>query len=81
MEQECIEERSHNDMERPHVCKLSVNATEHLLFGGHCALTCKETEVDVTETLRADKMEEHLYILIFDISQTHRDRGTEQGEV
>lgn len=42
MEQECIEKGSHNDMERPHVCKPSINATEHLPFGRHGALTYKE---------------------------------------
>lgn len=68
-------------MERPRVCKPSIYAIERLLFGRHRAQTYKETEVNVTETLWADKMEDHLYILIFAISQTHRDRSTEQGEV
>lgn len=67
-------------MERPHVCKPSINATKHLPLVGTVLWPIRK-QVDVTETLRADKMEDHLYILIFDISQTHWDRSPEQGEV
>lgn len=71
------------------MCKPSKNVSERLQCVRHCAQTYGEMGMHKTETLGADRMEDHLTewktvfvpsALIFH-RYTKRDRSTEQGEV
>lgn len=68
------------NVERPSVCKTYQNVSEYLECAEHCAQTYGEMAMIKTETVGANRVEDWLYALSSDTSQTRQETGTRSRE-